>query len=464
MSNRKKRNMLPIKDKMDIIKMLDNGESMANIALQYGIGRSTVYDIKLNRTKIMANVHNISEKRKTLKFGRHPELDSALYNWFLEQRAMDVVINGDHLKDKAMEISKRFKNWNFKASSGWLHKYKQRFGIKFNTSGTVDEQATYQSHDETVISNFVKSFKENIQLLGLTPDQLYCIDVSSVSTKIVTKINRNKKEYEEKTMNSNKIIFMPCTNASGTHKFNLLVCGKDSFDKDSTNLSSVCYYKQQTNGWITREIFTEWFHDEFVPSVRSFMTLHNLPEKAILILDKAPGYPEEYHLKSNDWMINAYFVPPEHSHLIQPMSQELMEIIKSTFKKKLLLNVLSKGLDARKSLEAVSVTDLLFALAESWNSFSPSAIQNSWKKLCPNFEIDKHIDSTPSVEELLLAFRESGIDENGLKHWLKGDIEVIRVFVEDDDVVTKIEPEDPLESSFDIDVCEHGVIKSEAID
>ncbi|XP_026327894.1 jerky protein homolog-like [Hyposmocoma kahamanoa] len=452
---------------MQIINMLDNGETMTDVALHYGIGRSTIYDIKLRRTKIMANVNNISENRRTLKLGQHPELDAALYNWFLEQRAMDIVVNGDKLKEMAKEIYKRIAQRDFKASSGWLDKFKKRYGIKFNTSGTAGEKASFQSHDENVIVNFVKSFKEKVQQLGLIPDQLYCIDASSVSTKILTDAAHRMEDNEEKTINTDKITIMPCSNATGTHKFNLFVCSKESLNKDLTHLSSMCYYKQQTNAWITRDIFTEWFHDEFVPTVRSFMTMNNLPEKALLILDEAPGYPEEYHLKSNDWMINAFFLPPECSHLIQPMNHDLIQTIKSTFKKKILLNVLSKDDGVKKSLQGMNITDLLYVLAEAWNSCSPNIIRSSWKKLCPNLEISEEIDSTISIEQLLLALRDSGIDENGLRDWLIGKTEEIHDVFDDDigDVnFTKVKPEDPLEAlPLDIDVCEHGVVKSEDI-
>lgn len=465
MTTTRKHKTLTLKDKMQIINMLDNGESMADVALHYGIGRSTIYDIKLRRTKIMANVNNISENRKTLKFGKHPELDSALYNWFLEQRAMDIVVNGDKLKEMAKEIYKRIAKRDFKASSGWLDKFKKRYGIKFNTSGTAGEKASFQSHDENVIVNFVKSFKEKVQQLGLIPDQLYCIDAGSVSTKMFTNFAHSMEENEEKTISTDKIIIMPCSNATGTHKFNLFACGKDSLNKDITHLSSVCYYKQQTNAWITREIFTEWFHDEFVPTVRSFMTLNNLPEKALLILDEAPGYPEEYHLKSNDWMINAFFLPPEYSHLIQPMNHDLIQSIKAIFKKKILLNVLLKEVDVRKSLKGLNMTDILLALAEAWNSCSPNLIRTSWKKLCPQLETCEETDSTISIEQLLLALRDSRIDENGLRDWLKGKTEEIHDVFEGDVVVTitRIKPEDPLETALDIAVCEHGVVKSETI-
>jgi hypothetical protein len=37
-------------------------------------------------------------------------------------------------------------------------------------------------------------------------------------------------------------------------------------------------------------VFTEWFHESFEPSVKTFLKKQNLPAKALLILDNDPGH------------------------------------------------------------------------------------------------------------------------------------------------------------------------------
>lgn len=43
---------------------------------------------------------------------------------------------------------------------------------------------------------------------------------------------------------------------------------------------------------MSRVLFKEWYHDNFVPSVKDFFK-NKLPQKALILLDNAPGHPLE---------------------------------------------------------------------------------------------------------------------------------------------------------------------------
>jgi hypothetical protein len=64
-------------------------------------------------------------------------------------------------------------------------------------------------------------------------------------------------------------------------------------------------------------VFTERFHESFEPSVKTFLKKQNLPDKALLILDNAPGHPSEEQLKSRDGLIEMMFLPPNCTPLLQ---------------------------------------------------------------------------------------------------------------------------------------------------
>lgn len=50
-------------------------------------------------------------------------------------------------------------------------------------------------------------------------------------------------------------------------------------------------YNCDETGLYYRFIFLDWFHKEFVPSVKMHMTEKGLPIKALLLLDNAPAHP-----------------------------------------------------------------------------------------------------------------------------------------------------------------------------
>jgi Mor family transcriptional regulator len=51
-SDKPKHKTLTLIAKMEIIKKLDKGEKLINLAKEYGVGPATIYDIRKNREKI----------------------------------------------------------------------------------------------------------------------------------------------------------------------------------------------------------------------------------------------------------------------------------------------------------------------------------------------------------------------------------------------------------------------------
>ncbi len=57
-------------------------------------------------------------------------MDSALYAWYINYHFhLGNKVNGKLFKRKAMELSN---DVHFRASKGWLEKYKKRYNISFN--------------------------------------------------------------------------------------------------------------------------------------------------------------------------------------------------------------------------------------------------------------------------------------------------------------------------------------------
>jgi hypothetical protein len=70
-----KRKHKTLSAKAEIIKKLDNGEKLINLAKEYDVGCATIYDIRKNRGKFKCFVKNIDSgpsDRQTLKSGEYP--------------------------------------------------------------------------------------------------------------------------------------------------------------------------------------------------------------------------------------------------------------------------------------------------------------------------------------------------------------------------------------------------------
>ena len=72
-----------------------------------------------------------------LKLANDEWLDQALYSWFIQQRSPGTPISGQLLQEKAKHFSLQLNvngespnHESFKASTGWLDKFKNRHGLR----------------------------------------------------------------------------------------------------------------------------------------------------------------------------------------------------------------------------------------------------------------------------------------------------------------------------------------------
>jgi hypothetical protein len=57
-SDKRKHKNLTLSAKAEIIKKLEKGEELINLAKECGVGRATMYDIRINREKLECFVKN----------------------------------------------------------------------------------------------------------------------------------------------------------------------------------------------------------------------------------------------------------------------------------------------------------------------------------------------------------------------------------------------------------------------
>lgn len=132
----------------------------------------------------------------------------------------------------------------------------------------------------------------------------------------------------ENTQRTKKDIFLPgrkinkerlsallCANADGTHKLKSIIIGKSKLpqsEREDTNVLPV-FYKPIKDVCFTRELFSEWFFQNFIPEVthfqRNVLRLHEEEVKALLLLDNFPVHPSAESLASEDDRIKCMFFP-----------------------------------------------------------------------------------------------------------------------------------------------------------
>lgn len=384
--SKRKRVVLSISQKIEIIKKSENGQTVKSIMNEYNVGDQTVRDIIKNKQKLIefagtSDSASGMSKRKTMKTSTYDELDKAMVLWFNQQRAEGIPVSGAVCAAKAKDFHDKLKlPGEFNASSGWLTRFKERHGIR-----QIAIQGEKLSSDEQAAKEFIPQFQDFIEKEGLKPEQIYNADETGLYWKCLP---RKTLAYECETsapghkIQKQRLTVLCCGNASGSHFLKPLVIGTArkprafSKIKDVNNLP-VNYYNNKS-AWMDREIFTNWFKTKYIPSVRQHLESLGLPQKAVLLLDNAPSHPNEDILKSEDCNIFVKYLPSNVTALIQPMDQGVLQNLKTIYRRNLLKFVEEGSNDLLAYWKNLTVLDAIYDIASAWKSLRPSTLKKSW--------------------------------------------------------------------------------------
>jgi hypothetical protein len=136
--SKRKRVVLSIHDKQQVLQRLEAGEQPVAIAQAFGISRQQVSDIKKNRERIVAFCtdakHLSTLKRKTLKASAefHPGVEQELYRWVIRQRRLGRNVSAEAMTAKTTDLFMQYAHAHMssKAVANWLRHFKRAHGLK----------------------------------------------------------------------------------------------------------------------------------------------------------------------------------------------------------------------------------------------------------------------------------------------------------------------------------------------
>ena len=138
--NKRKRSMVTLETKMEIVCELQKGNSQRVVAERFGVAKSTVGDIWKYRQKIEDCISSseslvYAKKRCVVREPKFEFVDSACWKWFCQQRAKGAPVSGVLLQEKARVFFPKLypdaDSDTFKGSTGWLRKFNLRHGIMY---------------------------------------------------------------------------------------------------------------------------------------------------------------------------------------------------------------------------------------------------------------------------------------------------------------------------------------------
>lgn len=402
MNKRGKYTTLNLEEKMKVLSRIEAGRSLKSVMDEFGISKSTFYDIKKNKKLILDFVLKQdmplvgAEKRKRTTGAKYGDVDDAVYMWYQQKRSAGVPVRGVELQAAAERFAQCFGRTDFKASTGWLFRFRNRHAIG-NQKVCVEQVLS------SVPEN-VEPFRQKLSMLikeeKLLLAQLYSGGETDLFWKSMPEnMQANRKDIclPGRKINKERLSALLCANADGTHKLKSIIIGKSKLPKsvkeDTSTLPVI--YKPSKDVWFTKELFSEWFFQNFVPEVRHFqlnvLRFHEEDVRALLLLDSSPVHHSAESLTSEDGRIKCMFFPYNTSTLIQPMNQGVILSCKRLYRWKQLEESLvifeesddeqDKGEKGFSKIKIYNIKSAIFNWAKSWDEVKQITIVNAWENL-----------------------------------------------------------------------------------
>lgn len=219
-----KRKAISLETKLAAFKDLDDGMKQTEVSKKYGFSQSTLATFLKKRKEIESNVTSgkFDPARKRLKTAVSDDVDSATIKWFNEMRAQNVPIGGPLICQKALHFASLLGDSNFKASNGWLQRFKDRHGIVFKVAAGEEKSAPVGDADSWR-ENKMKSILEKY-----SPKDIFNADETGLFYQMMPEKTMAYKGEKCKGGKQSKmrLTVMLCTNATGTEKLTPLVIGR----------------------------------------------------------------------------------------------------------------------------------------------------------------------------------------------------------------------------------------------
>lgn len=440
---KRKHTSLSIKDKLCIIDKLEKGTSVSSICAEYQIAKQTVSDIRKKKDslqKFFLNF-NVEKEASLVKRMRQPSdqsLDNAVYKWFCQLRSSGMSVRGIEIQAAAERLAKQLNVFNFKASSGWLFRFRRRHNI--HNKKICGESL---SANEEAVEPFRKALDEVLKKEKINLSQLYNFDETGLYWRALpdtTQASKAEKNTPGRKISKDRVSALLCANADGSHILKPVIVGKSKKPRAIKNVMDKLpvHYFNSKSAWFTSDITMDWFHKSAVPEIRKYQTdVLRIPEhevKALVLLDNCPAHPDTEKLTSEDKKIKCMFLPANTTSLIQPMDQGVIYTAKRLYKKKLLNEILEveepaegeedrRGQKTLQNLKQYNIRSMIYNFAAAVKELKTSTLVNSWKKLLTNDDDEPDTAGLETVDfhNALLLGGESAVSMDDIDLWLEED-------------------------------------------
>ena len=188
-----KQKFLTLKKKIEVIEYANKKQSVSSrdLAAKFSCGKSQINSVITTKKFLLERWASNEGGNLERKHGRseqqYDELNRILWEWYQHCRASNIPVSGPMLQEEALAIAERLGKKEFKASNGWLEKWKNQHNLaQRNVAGEEGDV-----NNDTVCS-WVKRVKE--LTLRFAPQDIWNMDELGAFRKVLPEKSLTEKK------------------------------------------------------------------------------------------------------------------------------------------------------------------------------------------------------------------------------------------------------------------------------
>lgn len=363
-------------------------EKRVEIAKRLKLPPSTLNSIISKKDEIRKQVDKYgasAKKRKTGRESTYKDLETVLYDWYRQARALQIPIDGTILREKALEIATLKGIENFTASNGWISRFKERHGLNFKK--LCGQSAAV---DDSVVQDWLSRLPTLIE--GFDPRDIYNADETGLFYKCLPDRSLTLKgEACHGGKNSKeRLTILLCSNSDGSDKRVPFVIGKSAKPRCFKNVKTLpVTYRANSKAWMTNEFFSLFLRD-FDDSIGKEK------RKVILFIDNCSAHSPDVSFLKN---VKVIFYPPNCTSRVQPLDLGIIHSFKSHYRKNLVRKSLAAMDQGDYSSFKIDVLQAIYFIVSAWERVTSLVIKNCFNKAIGNVVEIQEIENVTSNDE-----------------------------------------------------------------
>jgi predicted DNA-binding protein YlxM (UPF0122 family) len=242
---------LTLSEKVELIRENEHNVSYRTLAEKHKISIGSVSNIIKRKAEYIESYeqNENSNKKRNFRDEFNQQLDQKVYEWFVIQRSKNIPISGPLIQEQARQIRQQLGAANtddFKASNGWLEKFRIRHGIQYRTICGESASVDIATVDEW--KNRLSSITDKYD-----PNDIYNADETGLFFKALP--NRSlvmaKETCKGGKRSKERFTVLLCTNMTGTDKLQPLLIGKLSTLDSVKTIYPYLYFCSRQSGETT---------------------------------------------------------------------------------------------------------------------------------------------------------------------------------------------------------------------